>query len=131
MNDGPLLLLVEDEVLILAKMEDLLEGAGFSVLTASDGIEAVDILDQRYQGLVGLITDIRLGPQQPDGWAVAHYARELFPIISVVYISGDSVGHWPAEGVPKSIALQKPFSDAQLLATVSNLLNLARGYFDT
>jgi hypothetical protein len=40
----------------------------------------------------------------------------------VVYISGDSVDAWTAEGVPNSLILQKPFADAQLLSAVTTLL---------
>ncbi len=37
-------------------------------------------------------------------------------------MSGDSATDWAAQGVPKSIMLQKPFVEAQLLTAISSLL---------
>lgn len=119
-----LVLLAEDEALIRAAMQDALESGGYAVLEASDGNEALAILDERNMELSGFVTDIRLGTG-PDGWQVAHRARELNGQVAVIYITGDSAGDWPANGVPKSLVLQKPFASAQLVTAISTLLNEA------
>ena len=72
----------------------------------------------------GLITDIRLGTG-PSGWDVARHARRHFPHLAVLYVTGDSMGDWAAEGVPNSIILQKPYAEAQLMTAIANLLNEA------
>jgi hypothetical protein len=38
-------------------------------------------------------------------------------------MTGAAAAEWPAEGVPKSILLEKPFVPAQLVTAVAQLLN--------
>ncbi|MBW8784698.1 MAG: response regulator [Novosphingobium sp.] len=124
MTDKLLLLLAEDEPIIQLAAQDVLEHGGYAVVTASDGIEAMAVIDEPSRELAGLVTDIDLG-DGANGWQLAHRAREVFPLIPVVYTSGGSVGDWQAHGVPKSMMLAKPYADAQLLTAISTLLNEA------
>ena len=117
------LLVVEDETLISINVVDVLVGGGFTVNETSTGDAAFTDIDGR-EVLHGLVTDIQLG-SGADGWQVARHAREKFPNIAVVYMSGDSAEAWSAEGVPNSIMLQKPFADAQLLSAITTLLAAA------
>ena len=119
-----LLLLVEDEPLIQLAADDALKAGGYSVVTASDGAEAIAVLDSRHDELFGVVTDIRLGTG-PNGWDVARHARELKPALPVVYVTGDSAHEWPIHGVPKSVLVQKPYASAQLLTAISTLLTEA------
>lgn len=121
----PALLLAEDEAMILLDLEDSLEQAGFATLSAVSGGDAQRIFEQNAIGIVGLITDIRLA-DEVTGWDVARYARERNPSLPVVYISADSVDQWQSAGVPKSVIIQKPFTMAQVIAEVCNLINNAR-----
>ena len=57
------------------------------------------------------------------GWDVARAAREQFPTLPVVYVTGDSAHEWAAHGVPNSILLSKPFVEAQIVNAVATLLN--------
>jgi len=124
MDAAIVVLLVEDEPLILIGMQDALEDGGYAVLTASNGSDAMSLLDERHIELAGMITDIRLG-EGPNGWDVARHARELKHELPIVYISADRIDDWPVEGVPKTIALQKPFADAQLITAISTLITQA------
>jgi hypothetical protein len=45
------------------------------------------------------------------------------PDLPVIYMTGAAAAEWPAEGVPKSILLEKPFAPAQLVTAVAQLLN--------
>jgi len=117
-------LVAEDELTIQLVMELALTDGGFSVLSAGSGVDAMRLLESRPQELRALVTDIRLG-DRPDGWDLAHRARELNGQIAVVYVTGDSVGDWPANGVPKSVVIQKPFAEAQLLTALATLLTEA------
>ena len=116
-----LLLLVEDEVVIRAVVEEALTDGGFEVATAGDGHEALALLEADATRFRGVISDIRLG-SSPDGWEVGRRARELAPAIPVVYMSGDSASEWASKGVPNSIMVAKPFAMAQVLTAISNLL---------
>jgi CheY-like chemotaxis protein len=114
------LLVVEDEAMIRLNLIDVLKDGGYSVDECASGNAAITNIGGR-DTLHGLITDINIG-SGPNGWHVAREARQKFPDIAVVYISGDSVDAWAAEGVPNSLILQKPFADAQLLSAVTTLL---------
>ena len=113
------ILVVEDEPLISMLAVDALTDGGFEVLVASDGSEALNFLRER--DVRGLVTDIRLGTQ-PDGWQIAREARQQSPDMAVVYCTGDSAYEWPAQGVPNSMVIQKPYAAAQLVNAMTTLL---------
>ncbi len=118
---APVLLYVEDEIITQDLVETSLREAGFEVLTASDGSQALDLLENSDGALRGLITDIDLG-DGPDGWDVARKARERTGGLPVVYVSGASEGDWTSRGVPNSVMIAKPFAPAQIVVAISSLL---------
>jgi len=120
MDDVPPILVVEDEPLIRLVLTEALTDGGYSVLEAANGAAALELIDG-LANLRGLVTDIRMGPGA-TGWEVAHYAREKFAGLAVVYVTGDSMAEWSANGVPLSTALQKPFASAELVTALANLL---------
>jgi CheY-like chemotaxis protein len=120
----PAVLLVEDDPLVLLVAQDALEAGGYSVIVATSGDEALSAIENRYQDLSGLVTDIRLGAG-PTGWDVARRARELKGDFPVVYSTTDSEGDWPAQGVPNSVVVQKPYAPAQLLTAIASLMTTA------
>ena len=123
MDNLPLLLLVEDEPLIRTALASALEDGGYRLAEADNGAEAMAAIEGDDQ-FVGVITDIQRG-SGANGWEVGRHARNLFPKIAVVYMTGDSAADWTAEGVPNSVLLQKPFATAQMITAVSTLLNVA------
>ena len=118
---APVLLYVEDETLTQELVEASLREAGYEVLLASGGAEALNLLGTSNGALRGLITDINLG-DGPDGWDVACRARELTSGLPVVYVSGASEGEWTSRGVPNSVMIAKPFAPAQIVVAISSLL---------
>ena len=118
-------LVVEDEQLLREMVEPALTDAGYSVLLAHNGSEALKYLEERESEeapLRALVTDVQLGPG-PSGWEIAKRARELHPEIPVVYVTGAAAAEWPSKGVPNSLIIQKPFAPAQVVTAVSQLLN--------
>jgi CheY-like chemotaxis protein len=122
--EEPAVLLVEDDPLVLLVAQDALEAGGYSVIVATSGDEALSAIESRCQDLSGLVTDIKLGAG-PTGWDVARRARELKGDLPVVYSTTDSEGDWPAQGVPNSVVVQKPYAPAQLLTAIANLMTTA------
>lgn len=122
MPSTTLLLLAEDEPLIALSLEDALQDAGFAVDHVTSAEDAMEAIDRKGTDLSGVITDIKFGTDV-DGWAVARHARERFPHIPIVYMSGDSAHDHTVQGVPDSIMIQKPFASAQLITAISTLLN--------
>jgi CheY-like chemotaxis protein len=122
MTSAILILLAEDETLLQMPAEDALRAGGFDVVLANDGKEAIRTLNESIDQISGLITDVEMG-DGPSGWDVARHARTLKSTIPVVYATGQSADEWAVEGVPRSILVQKPFADAQLVSAISELLN--------
>jgi DNA-binding response OmpR family regulator len=118
---SPLLLYVEDDPLIRETMVESLEEAGFKLLVADAGEQALQLLGAHAAELRGLITDVNLGAG-PDGWTIAREARQLIAGLPVVYVSGASDHEWTSEGVPGSTIIAKPFACTQLVVAISALL---------
>lgn len=111
-------LLVEDEWLLKELVQDALIEAGYEVEAASNGSEAVALLQVDAHRFGVLVTDIRM-PGPILGWDVARRARELSPHIPVVYMSGDGASAWSAHGVPGSIMCKKPVPIQDLINAVA------------
>ena len=124
MSESITVLVVDDEELVRALMQDNLEEAGFSVEDASSAAQAISMLEAEGADYKALVTDVNLG-SKVTGWDVARRARELMHDVPVIYMSGFAGNEWTANGVPNSILLNKPFAPAQLVTAVSQLLNAA------
>ena len=98
------------------------QDAGFEVLAAAGGAEALDKLVTSAGTVRGLVTDVNLGPG-PDGWEVAQRARELSSALPVVYVTGRGMNEWSSKGVAHSVVIAKPFWPAQIIVAMSLLLN--------
>lgn len=117
----PLILFVEDELLIREMVVEALEEGGFSTVVASDAPAALALLQQHANEIVGLISDINLNGEM-DGWQLACAAREQDSNLPVVYVSGASGHEWAFRGVPQSLMITKPFAPAQIVVAISSLL---------
>jgi DNA-binding response OmpR family regulator len=117
-----IVLIVEDEVLTRNLLESAFIEAGYEVCILSSGPEAMSFLDGCSDSPRGLVTDIDLGAA-PNGWQIGRRARELSPLIAVIYTSGDSEHEWGAQGVADSLMVHKPFSPAQVVSAMGELLD--------
>ena len=117
----PLILLVEDEVLIREMLVEALEQAGFSTLVSGDAQGAVALFENNGVEIRGLVTDINLS-RGMDGWDLARAARQHVGDLPVVYISGASGHDWASRGVPHSLMITKPFAPAQVVVALSSLM---------
>ena len=120
--DSITILLVEDETIIQAMVEDALKEAGFAVTVASRGEEAIAMLMAPDAAYRALVTDIDLA-DDITGWEVASRARQLNADFPVIYITGGGANEWASHGVPNSILIPKPFAPGQVGIAVSQLLN--------
>jgi len=120
------ILVVEDEMLIGAMIEDALIEAGYRVALLTSGEEAMALLDEAATGFGAVVTDIRLG-NGCSGWDVARFARERDLSVGVVYVSGDSGAEWYSRGVPGSLFVQKPFAGSRIVTAVTAALDPTGG----
>ena len=94
----------------------------YDVRLMKSAVQALHEFESAAESFNALVTDIRLQDEK-DGWQIARRARELNPLLPVVYMSGDSAGDHTSQGVPESIIVQKPFAAAQIVTAVSTLIN--------
>ena len=107
----PKILVVEDEALVRELIVSELEEAGYDVVQAGDGAEAMAALaGDRLPD--GLFTDIRL-PGRLDGWAIAEAARQASERVVVVYATGFTAD--PPKLVAGSTLLAKPYRPAAVI----------------
>jgi CheY-like chemotaxis protein len=104
------ILIVEDEAAIREITASELRDAGYDVIEAETGDEALDFLHQGNLPDV-LFTDIRL-PGEADGWTVAKRFRTANPKLPVLYATGYSVSQNPVEG---SLFFRKPYRPSQVV----------------
>jgi DNA-binding response OmpR family regulator len=114
-------LIVKDDVLVSAVVEGFAAEAGLDPIVAHDGNGALAVLDAEPEELCAVLTDIRM-PGKVSGWDVARQGCELFPLLPVIYMTGDSAEQWRVNGVPGSM-LQKPFTDFSLVTALVSALN--------
>ena len=82
----PVILIVEDEFLLRMDSVEILELAGFEVISATNADEAIAILSARSD--VHLVfTDIQM-PGSMDGLKLASFVRDRWPPIKIVVTSG-------------------------------------------
>ena len=113
----PHVLLVEDEPLVNAMMQEILTDAGFVVATAANGGAAVNHLI-RGEIVDVIFTDINM--PGINGAQLAKLARDLRPGIQIVYTSGGVLAE--DEKVPGSQFVKKPYEPlkvCELLAKVA------------
>lgn len=98
-------LLVEDEMLIRELAAEDLADAGFTVVTATTGDEALVLVEQDRDFQL-LFTDIHM-PGEVDGMALVALAREILPDLPVIYATGLSDA--PGDLGPLERFVRKPY----------------------
>jgi len=115
--------LVEDDAVIRNLNQQILQSKGYQVLTASNGIEAVDKA-KLHKGKVDLLVIDVVLPKM-DGYQTALKMCEQFPNMRVLYVSGYTKDVTMEHGVQGTGLnfMQKPFSPDQLLNRVREILD--------
>lgn len=118
-------LLVEDEAVVRGIVERTLVQAGYRVVVATSGDEALELSDSEA-GFDLLLTDVVMPGL--SGWELGKRLGERWPGLRVLYISGYTEDVINDDGVAGLGApfLQKPFLPVDLLAAVRKLLDARR-----
>ena len=119
---GELILVVDDEAAIREITRSTLEAAGYRVLTASDGTEAVVLFVQHQNDVKAIITDLVM--PYMDGPATIRALRKLNPVARIIVSTG--VGERNKNDVVLDASvnaiLSKPYTADTLLNVLSEVL---------
>ena len=120
----PTILIVDDETTILQSLSGILSDEGYETLTASNGYEALKIIEEESPDLV--LLDIWMPGM--DGIETLREIKRTNPFLQVVIISG----HGTIETAVKATKLgayhfvEKPLSIEKVVVTINNALNFRR-----
>lgn len=116
-------LVVDDDTHILRMLQRMLELEGYQVLTASSGVAALDIFDEKTPELV--LLDIML--PDIDGYTVCRNIHE-FSQIPIIMITAKDSDEEKVQGLDAGADdyVTKPFSANELVARVRAVLRRTR-----
>ena len=115
--DAQAILVVEDEVLIRMSIADDLRDAGYQVVEAASGDDAMAVLlSSRDIDLI--ITDVRM-PGKIDGMDLMARSKGMVPSRPVMVMSAHLL---PEEAFPADEFLPKPYEHAALLSRFDRLI---------
>jgi DNA-binding NarL/FixJ family response regulator len=119
----PLLILIaDDDPGIRLAVKDYLELAGYSVITAGNGLEALTLIESYHPHL--LISDIKM--PKKDGYELVSLVRQRpeFRLLPVIFLTqrGNTQERIRGYQVGCDVYLPKPFEMEELKAVIRNLL---------
>ena len=118
------ILLVEDEELLRAGVQEVLEIQGYKVITAPDGEQALACLAAQTIDLI--ITDLVM--PKMDGVDFVKQLRTIKPDLPVIVVSGSTRNIMQRYGIDSiqvpgaNASLPKPFKSVDLIEQVRQLL---------
>lgn len=118
---GETILLVDDEEFILETASETLADAGFDVLTAENGTEAILIYKRRHADIDVVITDLMMA--NGDGFDLIRSIRELDRLVPLVAVSGMATNKsQEALDAGADLFVSKPFTAEKLLSAIHEVL---------
>ena len=118
----PVVLIVEDEMLLRMRAVDMVEDAGYTSVEAVDADEAVTILEARSD-IALLFTDIQM-PGSMDGLKLAHAVHERWPPIKIILVSG-ALKLAKSDIPPDSRFFGKPLEAKEMIAEIQEMIGHA------
>jgi PAS domain S-box-containing protein len=112
---GTTILVAEDEDGLREVASRLLVNAGYQVVAASDGEEALATMHSHPGPIHALLTDVVM--PRMNGCQLAEAVRKIRPHLPILYMSGHAGALLTEEGIlePGAPVLTKPFTKAELL----------------
>lgn len=115
----PVVLVVEDEMILRMRAVDIVEDAGFVSVEATSADEAIKILESR-DDISLLFTDIQM-PGSIDGLKLAHATHTRWPHIKIILVSGQ-VTVTDADKPEDSRFFAKPLEIAQMVHQLQEMV---------
>jgi CheY-like chemotaxis protein len=120
------ILVVDDDADIVEVVDLILSSRGYTVLTARNGSQALDLLRQGFRPDV-ILLDLMMPVMNGWEFRAAQLAEPAWAQIPVVALSGDQRAVGSDENMGRVEWLAKPVTLAQLLALVERLVPLGGG----
>ncbi len=121
MSQAALILIIDDEPTICRMLADILEGFGYSTLTATDGQQGIDMFAQHQHDIDLVICDVAM--PKMDGHEVLTKIRPIAPKVPFLFITGyEDSGMDGFIGHDRIKVLLKPFDFAMLSHEVNGLI---------
>lgn len=123
MTSQPVVLIVDDDKILLESIADLLMLSDFQVVTARNGLEAIDIIEQNTPDCI--VSDVMM--PEMDGYALLEALRgdERWAQIPIVLITAYERPLKRLKGgdLTPDAVLVKPFDVDDLVDAINNLLD--------
>ena len=115
-------LIADDEEAILDITSSLLQRMGFRVLTAANGLKAVDLYTEYADDITFLLMDVNMPGL--NGQEAVMRIRHINPKVPVLFMSGYPRGEVMArfEHIPHTGFIKKPFQNAGLVGAVRSVV---------
>lgn len=121
---APVIMVVDDEVLIRLMATDILHDAGFEVVEACSADEAVALLTSGV-AIDLVFTDVNM-PGTIDGLGLVAYMKEALPTLPVILTTGGVSAQFLAEAGAAAVVL-KPYTEVELTRAVGQVLSRRHG----
>jgi two-component sensor histidine kinase/CheY-like chemotaxis protein len=115
----PVVLVVEDEMVLRMRAVDIVEDAGFVPVEAVSADQAINILESR-DDISLLFTDIQM-PGSMDGLKLAHAAHARWPHIKIILVSGQ-IAVTDADKPDDSKFFPKPLEVQQMIGELQEMV---------
>ena len=117
------ILLVEDEVMLLDLLATILEARGYTVLTAKDGVEAIEVFTQQEGKIDLIISD--MGLPRLGGWEMFQRIKEIDGKVKAILASGYLDPDLRAEMIRAGAKdfIQKPYEPDIILKRIREVID--------
>ena len=121
MPDKSRVLVVDDEEALRTVLSTELSGEGYEVESASDGDEAISIVQNKKFDLV--LLDIKM--PKVDGFEVLKFIKKSYPAIKVIMLTGfaDLKNAIESKKLGAEDFVSKPYDLVDLLTTIERVLS--------
>ena len=121
-GDGEVILFVDDEVHQLRLMQIHLQRAGYRVLTAADGAEAVDVHRHHKDEIAAVVLDF--GLPKLNGWEAFRKMKEIDPAVKAIFATGFIASQLETELAKQELSgiIMKPYQLDEVLETINRAI---------
>jgi CheY-like chemotaxis protein len=124
------ILVADDEPAMLQTLREILEDSGYDVLTAVDGVEALDLLGR--ETVHALISDISM--PRMDGLELLGIAGDRWPSVPRILLTGnlldEYIGRFLDQKISCVLVKNIPFPVKEILNSLETLLNPEFSWID-